>query len=254
MIEAGKPLQELAERCDTLGIPLRESGEICVDNCCLFRYALQSALPGIHVVQDCMHLESRIISTIAKDSPLKGKVINELSRALIREPSDAKGKPALYWSAQEQVNNLKSLWEKYKPLGNVWTAKSETVFKSQIFHAGQKCLQRRHPSIPSHTSGNENWHARLNGLTKGDASSLTTVVALLADGVLRFNLKVKIYGYTQKADSPSRQFRSATKGCHHLFLIEDVLRLREILYETPQPEFLNIRPEHHFGLVQLNAG
>jgi len=196
-----------------------------------------------------MHLEGRILSTVARESPLRGMVANELSSALILKRSEGKGMATVYRSQEEQVENLNRVWKQFKALGNVWTHRSEAVFQKQISHASKGCLQRRHPTIPSHTSGNENWHGRLNSLTKGHASSLTTVVALLQDAALRFNLKITISHLSQPFNSPSRLFRAATKGSHHLFLLEDVLRKREKLFGTVQPHFLNIYPEHHFGLV-----
>ena len=246
-------MRELAERCDILGIPLRTEGELCVDRCCDFRKTLNVILPGLSVVQDCMHVEGRIMSTVAKDSPARSYVGQELSKALIRQRSDGKGNPSLYWEASEQVKQLQEVQKTFAVVGGVWTEASVRAFQWQIKHAANGCLQRRHPSIPSHTSGNENWHSHINGLTHGDASSLTTLVALLADAVLRFNLKVKIYSLSQPSESPSRMFRAATNGSHWIFLIHSMLRKREDLYGSEQPKFLDICPEHHFGLVSLES-
>lgn len=60
-----------------------------------------------------------------------------------------------------------------------------STFDIQVKHVRGGCLQRRHPHLPSHTSGNENWHKRLGDLVPGKASNLTIIQDLLADGILR---------------------------------------------------------------------
>lgn len=115
-----------------------------------------------------------------------------------------------------------------------------SAFDIQVEHVRGGCLQRRHPHLPSHTSGNENWHKRLGDLVRDNASSLTTIQDLLADGILRYNVKIDIYNLSQPADSPSRQFRSALASSHHVFAMNNLLRQREALYGAPQPLLLDV--------------
>ncbi|KIJ30366.1 hypothetical protein M422DRAFT_187241 [Sphaerobolus stellatus SS14] len=249
VLEMKEPLLEYAIRADTLECLFRTHGELCVDRCCDFRRLLNLTLRLIRICQDFMHLKQRIMITIPKKSPLRPLIDQELTLALVEERSDGQGKPTIYRQTEEQLRRYDAVWANYKHIPGLWTQDSERAFTIQRTHIVRGCLQRRHPNIPSHTSGNENWHRRLNNLTRGCASSLTTVVGLLADGILQGNLHIKIYGHSQPSDSMSRQFRAATKGCHHLFLVESTLRETELLTGETQPQFLNIHPEHHFGLV-----
>lgn len=115
-----------------------------------------------------------------------------------------------------------------------------SAFDIQVEHVRGGCLQRRHFHLPSHTSGNENWHKRLGDLVRDNASSLTTIQDLLADGILRYNVKIDICNLSQPADSPSRQFRSALASSHHVFAMNNLLRQREALYGAPQPLLLDV--------------
>lgn len=78
---------------------------------------------------------------------------------------------------------------------------------------------------------------------------MTTIQDLLADGILRYNVKVDIYNLSQPADSPSRQFCSALASSHHVFVMNHLLHQREALYGVPQPLLLDVAPHHRFGLV-----
>ncbi|KIJ26830.1 hypothetical protein M422DRAFT_272033 [Sphaerobolus stellatus SS14] len=69
---------------------------------------------------------------------------------------------------------------------------------------------------------------------------------------LRHNIRLKLRHFSQPANSPSRQFKAATLGSPHLSLVDTLLREMEKLTGVPQPVFLNICPEHQFGLVPLN--
>jgi hypothetical protein len=210
---------------------------------------VNAALPQLRVVQDLTHLKNRILDTVSKKSAHRERLGKDLTRAFLSSPADGKGKPAYYHPKEEQVQNLDRIWTKYETLGGVCSTNSGRTFLLQARHARKGCLERWHPDHPSHTSGNENWHSRLNGLTRGNASSLTTVDGLLTDGALRFNLVVDIYNLLQPEYSPSRLFRAATHGTHHLFLVDHMLRQTEALTGEGQPCFLNICPSHRFGLV-----
>ena len=253
ILEAIAPIQEFSQRTDTLGIPFKTEGEICVDRCCDFRGSIQLANSNFAVCQDLMHLEGRILGTVSKKSPHRGLVAHALSQALVKTPRDGKGVPAIYWDKETQVRNLEKVWEQFTALGNVWTRESEPTFFRQLEHARNGCLQRRHPEVPSHTSGNENWHGRINALTRGDASSLSTIILLIGDMALRHNIRLKLRNLSQPVDSPSRQFRAMTLGSPHLSLIDALLRQMEHLTGTQQPKFLDIYPDHQFGLVPLKA-
>ncbi|GJJ06780.1 hypothetical protein Clacol_000976 [Clathrus columnatus] len=227
-VEMLAPLSEYAIRCEALGVDFRNMGEICVDHCCDFCLALNLALPNVSVVQDLMHLKMRILDTVPKKSAYRETVSSDLTKALVVQ-SASEGKPAIYHSIEEQAQQLQSLLSKYQKTAGVWTSVSETAFKNQFTHIAKGCLQRRHKDLPSHTSGNENWHGRLNSLSRGDASSLPTIVSLVTDAVLRLNLKVNINNLSQPIDSMSRQFRTKASGSHHLYLLNHILRQTEEL-------------------------
>ncbi|KIJ51651.1 hypothetical protein M422DRAFT_157761 [Sphaerobolus stellatus SS14] len=257
ILEAVRAIKEFGQRNEVMGIPFNDMGEVCVDCCCDFRGSIQDANPNLSVTQDLMHLEGRILSSVSKKSPHCGLLAHELSKALLKEPSkpphgNSNGTPAVYWDAKTQVQNMQTVWQKFKVAGDVWTKESEAIFLRQIKHVQDGCLQRRHPEIPSHTSGNENWHGRINALTRGDASSLTTIVLLIADMALRHNIRLKLRNFSQPANSPSRQFRAAALGSPYLSLIDALLREMEKLTNIAQPVFLDICPQHQFGLVPTN--
>ncbi|KIJ57334.1 hypothetical protein M422DRAFT_238929 [Sphaerobolus stellatus SS14] len=149
---------------------------------------------------------------------------------------------------------MKEFFQKYKDLGSVWTQKTESIINFQVNQIQKGCLQYHHPDLPSHTSGNENWHKQLNGLTKGHASSLLMIIALITNTVLWFNLHITPNGLFQSLDSPSQLLLKAMKCCHHLFLIDNVLQKMEELTGIGQPKFINVCPEHHFGLLEEEYG
>ncbi|KIJ28739.1 hypothetical protein M422DRAFT_118752, partial [Sphaerobolus stellatus SS14] len=245
-----KVLREYAERSEELGVDFLHQGQVSVDKCCEFRSAIQIVLPEMCVLIDLWHLENRIMSTIPKKSAFHKAVKQELSKALIQTPSKGKGEPTAYWPKKVQKENLEKLWTKYESLGGVWMAETAKTFPLQVEHAGDGCLQPRLPSLPSHTSGNENWHGFINSLTRGHASSLPTVLGLLADATLRRNISLKLRHFSQSPTSPSRLFRAEANDNPNLFLLEDILRDTERLTGIQQPRFLDICPGHHFGLVK----
>ncbi|KIJ48373.1 hypothetical protein M422DRAFT_247709 [Sphaerobolus stellatus SS14] len=231
ILEVIAPILEYGERNAMLGIRFNEEGEVCVDRCCNFKGTIALANPNLSVPQDLMHLVGHILATISKQSPYHPLVAFGLSKALVKKRSDGKGSPAEYFDSDTQAKNLEAVYKKFKCLGDVWT--------------------KEHPHIPSHTFGNENWHGHINALTCGDASSLPTILLLISDMVLWHNLRLKLRNFSQPVDSPSRQFRAATLGSPHLYLIDGLLREMEKLTGIPQPQFLDIHPEHQFGLVPL---
>ncbi|KIJ25055.1 hypothetical protein M422DRAFT_274046 [Sphaerobolus stellatus SS14] len=75
-------------------------------------------------------------------------------------------------------------------------------------------------------------------------------MGLLTDATLRRNLSLKIAHLSQSSKSPSRLFRDAAAGNPNLFLLNDILRDTETLTGIEQPKFLDIYPNHQFGLVK----
>ncbi|KIJ55425.1 hypothetical protein M422DRAFT_240044 [Sphaerobolus stellatus SS14] len=85
---------------------------------------------------------------------------------------------------------------------------------------------------------------------EGEMTLWGGVVKKDGDRCGNFNLRITPNGLSQPLDSSSRLFLKATKRCHHLFLIDNVLPKMEELTGIRQPKFLNICPEHHFGLLE----
>ncbi|KIJ32794.1 hypothetical protein M422DRAFT_184043 [Sphaerobolus stellatus SS14] len=245
-----KALHEYAERSEELGVDFLHQGQVSVDKCCEFQSAIQIVLPEMRVLMDLWHLENRIMSTIPKKSAFHKAVKQELSKALIQTPSKGKGEPTAYWLKKVHKENL----EKYESLGGVWMAETAKTFPLQVKHVGDGCLQPCLPSLPFHTSGNENWHGFINSLTRGHASSLPTVLGLLVDATLRWNISLKLRHLSQSPTSPSCLFHAEANDNPNLFLLEDILRDTERLTGIQQPRFLDICPGHHFGLVKRVEG
>lgn len=242
------PLLEFAERCHLLGQNFSELGEVVVDRCCDFRRRIHEALPEVSVVQDFYHVKERIMRTLPANSDHRHALSTGLTKAIVSSWANKKGSPAQYRPIAEQLTRMDDLRSHFMSTP-IATPIFRSTFDIQVKHVRGGCLQRRHPHLPSHTSGNENWHKRLGDLVRGKASSLTTIQDLLADGILRYNVKVDIYNLSQPADSPSRQFRSALASSHHVFVMNHLLRQREALYGVPQPLLLDVAPHHLFGLV-----
>jgi hypothetical protein len=222
-----------------------------VDRCCDFRGTLNNTvhgLPNTSVVQDFAHLKNRIMGIASKKSSFRSTLSSKISSALVQTSSNGKLCPAQYWPLQEQLRKMQEVWNTFQNIRGLWTEDAERTFKLQMGHIEKGCLQRCHPFLPSHTSGNENLHRRINNLTKGDTSSLPTVISLLSDSILRFNIRIES-NLSQPADSVSRRFRAAAKGSPHIFLLHDILQARERLTGIQQPYLHSICSTHHFGLV-----
>ncbi|KIR51745.1 hypothetical protein I315_05692 [Cryptococcus gattii Ru294] len=242
------PLLEFAERYQLLGQNFGGLGEVVVDRCCDFRRRIREALPEVSVVQDFYHVKERIMRTLPANSNRRSALSVGLTRAIVSSWANKKGNPAQYRAIEEQLTRMNDLRNHFMSTPFA-TPVFRSTFDIQAKHVRGGCLQRRHRHLLSHTSGNENWHKRLGDLVRGMASSLTTIQDLLADGILRYNVKVDIYNLSQPADSPSRQFRAALASSHHVFVMNNLLRQRETLYGVPQPLLLNVAPHHRFGLV-----
>lgn len=243
------PVREFADRCDILNVPFRTMGKITVDRCCDFRKTLQTAISGITVIQDLAHLKQRIMDLIPKRSLYRDSLSRDISDSLIFQYGLKKGDPLIYRSKEEQASCLTSVWDKYSKFEDTWINGAKTIFFRQVAHAANGCLQNDDHSRMATTSLNENWNKRLNHLSIGRAGSVTIIEGLVMDAILRYNLVIDIENRSQAANSPSRLFRLETDGSHHLFLLENILRQREKLMEIPYPHFLNIKPDHKFGLV-----
>ncbi|KAK4701793.1 hypothetical protein P7C70_g4430, partial [Phenoliferia sp. Uapishka_3] len=253
-LEMALPLREYAERDKALGGNFALSGTACTDKCCEHRSSIQHALPNVSVVQDLAHLENRIIETVPKLSPSRGHVAKALKEAFLSEFADGSGRPSIYRPVSDQLARMDAVWEKFDKIGGVWTAPSRQTFKNQRKHVEKGCLQRPNPKCPCSTSPNETWHKILGDQFRGISSSITTVHFLTLDTILRGNLKLKItQNHTQPANSPSRLFRNLAAGRHHLFALDHQLRLLEDLTREKQLSFINVFPEHRFGVVQRAA-
>ncbi|KIJ41348.1 hypothetical protein M422DRAFT_255539 [Sphaerobolus stellatus SS14] len=210
-LELITPLKEIAERNDKLGVDFRNKGMINVNRCCNVKETVFKALPKIGKSAHWPHLTG------------------ELSSALVLTPSQGKGKPTIFRSPIEQAEGMQRLWDKYLGLADVWTKDSQDTFFKQLEHVQKGCLQPRNPELPSHTSPQDN--------------------LLLADAILRQNIKAKTTYHTQVPDSETRRFQNAANGSPHLFLCNDILRETEKLMGIMQPQFLDICSKHKFGLV-----
>ncbi|KAE8540589.1 hypothetical protein D1P53_002951 [Cryptococcus gattii VGV] len=224
------PLLEFAERCQLLGQNFGGLGEVVVDCCCDFRRRIHEALPEVSVVQDFYHVKERIMRTLPANSDHRSALSAGLTRAIVSSWANKKGNPAEYRPIEEQLTRMNDLRNHFMSTP-IATPVFRSTFDIPVKHVRCGCLQRRHRHLPSHTSGNENWHECLGDLIRGKASSLTTIQDLLADGILRYN------------------FRAALASSHHVFVMNNLLRQREALYGVPQPLLLNVAPHHRFGLV-----
>ncbi|WVQ86101.1 hypothetical protein IAT38_008269 [Cryptococcus sp. DSM 104549] len=218
--------------------------------CCDYRSSITNELFGLNVVQDLWHLKERMVRVVPENTGWRVAVSKEVTEALVERPG-GNGIPTTYRSVEEQIRRMEEFKERMMGT-NVPSSVSTPLIPAidnQLNHIRAGCLQRRHPHLPSNTSINESWHKRLTNTVRGVASSLPTVLYLVNDAVLRSNLNITIANLSQPADSPSRKFRAATGGSHHIFLLDDILRLRQALYGVEQPRLLDICPSHVFGVV-----
>lgn len=59
-------------------------------------------------------------------NPMAGPVARDVSGAFLKVPA-VEGKPAKYWSKEEQIERLDAVYNKYKDMGGVWNATAEGV-------------------------------------------------------------------------------------------------------------------------------
>ncbi|ODN73923.1 hypothetical protein L202_07429 [Cryptococcus amylolentus CBS 6039] len=211
------PLAEYAEHSAALSIDFTRQGEVAVDKCCDFR----SDITTVSVA---------------------------LNDALVERKGE-KGTPTVYRPVEEQVCRMDEMKERMMRDSVPLEVRTNLAIDNQMNHIRAGCLQHRHPHLISNTSINESWHKRINNTVRGMASSLPTVVFLVGDAVLRSNLKITITNHSQSPDSMSRMFRAATLESHHIFLLDDILRLRHALYGATQPRLPDICPSHVLGVV-----
>lgn len=253
-LEMAAPLKEFAARDKHLGGSFHQDGQIAVDKCCDFRGAITLALPHVSTYLDLKHWIERLADKIPAGAPLKTSFLAAVHRAVVAKAADSKAGTLTVFHAKEiQAENLSKIKQTHKTT-DIWTLPLASCFDTQAIHASKGCLAPRHAHLPCHTSINENWHRRINALTKGHASSLTTVIDLVKDYTHRANLTLALdESRSQPLDSPSRKFRAATRGSPHVFLVDETLRLKALWTKKDQPRLLRIFPEHQFGFTDRGS-
>ncbi|KAK4704888.1 hypothetical protein P7C70_g1321, partial [Phenoliferia sp. Uapishka_3] len=208
-------------------------------------------------VMDKYHFYQRILATIVagiRNSRYK-EVSADLRAAIVKTPA-SKGKVAVTWSREEQLEKMEAVREKYRLAGNVWTTgpgSSETVWESQLAHVRKGCLstQGSLKKLRSDESRVELWHHTLKGMQARVAGGIINMSLQIHDAFLRRNLRM---GAKAGKHSRLNAFRLTSYGSHHLFLVNRINSLYNKVFRTSdkRPLFEDVDSGETFGLVANN--
>lgn len=148
-------MSEYAMRCEKPGIDFANEGGIVVDRCCDYRRCLTEALLKVAVVQDFYHLKERIMLTLSANSPHRDALFGHITDALTSSRSNGNGRPTKYRPTSGEEQKMTKVHEYFSTIEEVGATTFSSTFNLHIAHIAKNCLQRRHPELPSHTSGNE---------------------------------------------------------------------------------------------------
>ncbi|KAJ3527510.1 hypothetical protein NM688_g8119 [Phlebia brevispora] len=216
--EFGKPLRGYRLRCETKGVALSQTATS--DICCKVRRQVQENLSEeVAVVQDVNHFSGRYACSVQDktSNPHHAAVWRSVTDSILEERAE-NGKPAVYYSQQEQVKRLEDMYARWDRKGNVWTAASVKCHAEQMKHARKGCLARPRNDMRSDGSRIEGTHRGWNSLMRASPSGLEMLVALGHDHVLWRNTRVIL----RSKEFDATPFLTSTFGSHHLSLINHI--------------------------------
>lgn len=62
---------------------------------------------------------------------MSGPVGKDISAAILKTPA-SNGKPATYWSKEEQAEKVAAVYDKYEKMGNVWGPTAPAVSTQEL--------------------------------------------------------------------------------------------------------------------------
>ncbi|KAJ3523711.1 hypothetical protein NM688_g8682 [Phlebia brevispora] len=228
--EFGKPLRGYRLRCEEKGVPLPQSATS--DICCKVRHQVQENLSeAVAVVQDVNHFSGRYACTVQDrtNNPHYAAVWRSITDSVLEERAE-NGKPAVYYSQQEQIKRLEATYARWDRTGNVWTTASVKCHAEQMRHAKKGCLVRPRSDVRSDGSRIEGTHRGWNSLMRASPSGLEMLVALGHDHVLRRNTRVIL----RSKEFEATPFLTSTFGSHHLSLIGHIAQIWNFVVDRIQ--------------------
>ncbi|KAE9405193.1 hypothetical protein BT96DRAFT_1015845 [Gymnopus androsaceus JB14] len=222
--EIAEMLTPVAVRFKELGAPDPEM--VIVDNCCTVRSRIIQVWPNTKVGLDVYHLIKRYTAVISGGfkNPNNRAIGSDITSAILKtRAADSDTGIAIYWSKDEQVSHLESVYRKWDQKG-AWNANGASTHAEQMKHARKGCLSRTRQDIRSDGSRIEGSHKSWNGLQRSFASGIKVMTALGHDMILRRNVRLGINSPKNSTTLPLA-FLQSTNGSHHI-------RLRHFIAQT----------------------
>ncbi|THH23181.1 hypothetical protein EUX98_g7992 [Antrodiella citrinella] len=248
--EVTEVLNGLRKRHEELNIPFPTTA--CADNCCQIRRAVLAAFPAIRVVLDVWHFICRYTTTVLDGTrnPHRVQVFSDIRDAILKVPAE-NGRPAVYWSQEDQAIRLVSVYQKWSEKGGVWSrASAKHVRKGCLSRPADEELNQNDP-IAKDGSRMESTHRGWNKMNIGHASGLENMVHLGFDHVLRYNIR---RAHSSSVILAKRPFAKSTHGSHYVGFVDSVARQWNMLCDTlkmplpPLPELEDVQSNEAFGL------
>ncbi|TCD60736.1 hypothetical protein EIP91_009619 [Steccherinum ochraceum] len=230
--ELTRIFEGIAARYDIIGADQPEV--VISDNCCHIESALKAAFPNVVSLLDVKHFGARYAPIIqgGTKNPLYRTVLFEITSAILkRRAGEEKGKPAEYWSQEEQVRRIIAVFDKYQKKGGVWTEAAVKTHNQQLHHVKKGCLARPASLLGLRLDGSrvENGNKGIGGLNHAQPCGLVMMIYLMFDFMLRRNISV---GTNNNVGSA---FTASTLGSHHVGLVDSIAKHWNMLNGNSEP-------------------